>query len=133
MAIGWKTELDGLDGYKYMQSLYKAIPRRKRVSSSHLGHRDRDVYDNDSDENSENVLDPYADDAQLDSHTNNRNVSSPRTPRSPPHQDPLLNHHMPLARKIDDKDKKKNKKKRRKREDLFMLMRNSRFPNQLQS
>ena len=118
MAIGWKTELDGLDGYKYMQSLYKAIPRRKRVSSSHLGHRDRDVHDNDSDENSEDVLDPYADDAQLDSHASNRNVSSPRTPRSPPPPRPSTKSPYASGKKNDDKDKKKNKKKKKKKRGL---------------
>ncbi|KGR00554.1 hypothetical protein MEQ_02335 [Candida albicans P87] len=118
MAIGWKTELDGLDGYKYMQSLYKAIPRRKRVSSSHSGHRDRDVHDNDSDENSEDVLDPYADDAQLDSHASNRNVSSPRTPRSPPPPRPSTKSPYASGKKNDDKDKKKNKKKKKKKRGL---------------
>ena len=127
-----RLELDGLDGYKYMQSLYKAIPRRKRVSSSHLGHRDRDVHDNDSDENSEEVLDPYAGMMlQLDSHASNRNVSSPRTPRSPPPPRPSTKSPYASGKKNDDKDKKKNKKKKEEKEDLFMLMRELRFPKSI--
>lgn len=33
LAIGWKSELNGLDGYKYLASLYQNIPKRKHHRS----------------------------------------------------------------------------------------------------
>ena len=87
------------------------------------------MYDNDSDENSENVLDPYADDAQLDSHAITETFLRHTKISTPPR--PSTKSPYASGKKNDDKDKKKNKKKRRKREDLFMLMRNSRFPKSI--
>ena len=42
MAIGWKTELDGLMVTNICNLCIRQF-QEERVSSSHLGHRDRDV------------------------------------------------------------------------------------------
>ncbi|KAL6449867.1 LSB5 LAS seventeen-binding protein 5 [Candida maltosa Xu316] len=111
LAIGWKTELEGLEGYKYMQSLYKAIPKRKRDTFGRRHH------DDDEDEDDDNGYDNHRDEEDDDDDEGGRyregSSSAPRTPRSPPPPRPKTR--SPYAKKEIDDSNNKNKKKKKKK------------------
>ncbi|KAK6457245.1 putative LAS seventeen-binding protein 5 [Scheffersomyces xylosifermentans] len=125
MAIGWKTELEELEGYKYMAGLYKYIPSKGRrttrprtTSSSAAAQSDNlDNEDNDNDR----LLDD--EDDEEEPHRPNRRSSpdspprSPRSPRSPPRSPPARRAISPYSTPVqktskEDKDKKKKRRKK---------------------
>ncbi|RCK55353.1 LAS seventeen-binding protein 5 [Candida viswanathii] len=113
MAIGWKTELQDLDGYKYMQGLYKTIPKLKKGSAHSRCARDHDFDDEGFDD--EELSDPYGDQDNYNGSRLREESSSPRDSppnrRSPP---PRPKSKSPYVNKKDDKTDKKKKKKKKK-------------------
>ncbi|KAI5948725.1 hypothetical protein KGF57_005336 [Candida theae] len=123
MAVGWKSELDGLKGYEYMQGLYKAIPgvkkRSKALSSSNNGGSQRgggradeneDGFDDDSD--------PYGDDHALDDDRSVSDSPQPRvkSPKVPPPRPTTASPYSVNNKKTSNKkDRSKNKKSKKKR------------------
>ncbi|KAI5950582.1 hypothetical protein CANMA_005242 [Candida margitis] len=124
MAVGWKSELDGLKGYQYMQGLYKTIPGIKKRSKhsrsasgsvskgGNEGYNDYDVFDEESD--------PYGDDHAYDDEGSSRisespRPSNPRSPKVPPPRPTTASPYSISNRKSSSKkDKLKKKKKRSK-------------------
>ena len=112
MAIGWKTELQDLDGYKYMQGLYKNIPRPKRGSSH--PRRNRGEYDDEDFDDHEEPSDPYGDQDNYNGNRLHHGSDSPRD--SPPNRrsspPPRPKSKAPYVDNKDDQKKKKKKKKK---------------------
>lgn len=105
LSIGWKSELADLDGYKYLASLWKNIPRRK-ATHSHSRSRSRA-------DDIEDPVDAFADEGAIRSPS----PSSPAMSRNHERRAPM----RPLSPKPttsssfgrkgkDKKDKKKKKK-----------------------
>ncbi|KAG5419227.1 hypothetical protein I9W82_002994 [Candida metapsilosis] len=115
MAVGWKSELDGLKGYEYMQGLYKSIPgmkkRSKNIRSAGGGRsrrssdEDENVFDDDSD--------PYGDDHAVDDEDRS-DSPHPRTksPKVPPPR-PTTASPFSMSNKKSSNRKDKSKKKRK--------------------
>lgn len=117
MAIGWKTELEDLDGYKYMQGLYRNIPKSKR-GSNHPSRRNRGNDDfEDDDFNDEEPSDPYGDQDNYNGNRLRSDSNSPPNRRSPP--PPRPKSRSPYVGKNENKDDKKNKKKKKKKKGVI--------------
>lgn len=121
MAIGWKSELDGLEGYKYMQGLYRTIPGMKKRSkaASRLtggGTPRRGNDDDDDDDVFDNDSDPYVDDH---AYNDERSVSdspppsSSRSPKVPPPRPTTASPYSISNRKSSNKKDKSQKKKKK--------------------
>ncbi|CAK9439639.1 uncharacterized protein LODBEIA_P37390 [Lodderomyces beijingensis] len=122
MAIGWKSEFDGLDGYKYMQQLHKAIPKKQRILESSSSRRDKDRRErsqSDSDNDSDDGIDPYDDDFALSEPKSKRETrsSQARSPKAPPPRpttaSPYSVNSKDRSRREEEKTKKKQKKNKR--------------------
>lgn len=110
MALGWKGELADMEGYKYMQSLYKWVPRNK----GHRRDQSRGDYSehNDSEQNDENQ--PHAFDDSYQENLRSPERSSPRSPPPPRPRTPTRSrlNKNPSSGTSGDKSKKKKKKKK---------------------
>lgn len=113
LALGWRTEVAELDGYKYMASLYKFIPKYLKLRS-HRAHRRT---------GSSNVFESAEDNAVLSPRSlgRQRSASPPSRPSTPP---PRFKSPPPPRPKTaspytevegSSRKKKKEKKKRAKR------------------
>ncbi|KAI5952306.1 hypothetical protein KGF54_003172 [Candida jiufengensis] len=118
MSLGWKTEFQDLQGYKYMQELYKNIPKRIRNDSTPRRNR---TPESDEEEYLDDENDPYSDDNTYDEPRQSKSKSStPRATKSPKIQSPKIPPPRPTTAspysttKKDKKDKKKSKKKKSK-------------------
>lgn len=119
LAIGWKLELEGLEGYKNMASLWKlAGGRRRALGSQQRGHRRTTSAFGD-----ENALDE-PDLLDRDDELPTRSPRSPRTTRSPPPPRPAKKSPPPrpvlaspysAGRPVEDKPKKKKDKAKKKK------------------
>lgn len=89
MALGWRTELDGLDGYKYMAGLHQFIPRKRKSARSRSTSNAADL--------EESFTSPIP--------------SSPNTPSSKRGPPPRPNTPKPKIGDLNKKKKKKNKRK----------------------
>lgn len=120
LAIGWKSELADLDGYKGMANLWKSIPRRKkghmRLQSASIIDQDEEFDDSyrSSPPRNRNDIDRGSDDSsdRLDSYegrsSSNRSNSNRRTPK-PPRPSTASPYTNNVKEKTTEK-KKKNKK-----------------------
>ncbi|CAK7895168.1 LAS seventeen-binding protein 5 [[Candida] anglica] len=110
LAIGWKTELDGLDGYKYMALLWKNIPR-ERGSGNSSSSRSRSA--------SVNVFGSELDNVVQESPRGSPRPSSPRVsggktpPPRPTAASPFAKKEQPLTSKRARTKKSKHKNKKR--------------------
>lgn len=117
LAVGWKLELDGLEGYKYMANLWKVSGGKGRALSSHQrGHRRTTSAFGD-----ENALEE-PDLLDVDDEPVARSARSPRTARSPPRPAkksppprPVLASPYTSAKPANDKPKKKDRSKKKKK------------------
>ncbi|KAK6461541.1 hypothetical protein DFJ63DRAFT_185161 [Scheffersomyces coipomensis] len=130
LAIGWKTELEELDGYKYFACLWQFIPKGSKsrggnrpssrsVSSPKSSSRDVDDDDDDygtgsSSRRSRANTNGYEDDEDVySSSPPYSRPKSPRTPRSPPPPRPKTSSPYTDSNKDNKKKDKKDKKKRK--------------------
>lgn len=120
MAIGWKSELDGLKGYQYMQGLYKTIPGMKKLSKtsrsvSGSGSR-RGNNDDDNDYALDEDSDPYGDDHAYDderSISESPKPSNSRSPKVPPPRPTTASPYSIRNKNSSSKREKSKKKKKR--------------------
>ena len=108
LALGWRTEVAELDGYKYLASLYKFIPKYLKLRS-HRTHRRT---------GSSNIFETAEDNAVLSPRSSGRqrSVSPPSRPSTPP---PRFKSPPPPRPKtsspyteVEGSSKKKKKKKK---------------------
>lgn len=104
LALGWRTELADMDGYKYMASLYKAIPKhlKLRALRSHRRTESSNVFESEQDLSAT----PRA--AMRSPSPPSRPSTPPVGYRSPPPRPATLSPYTETA-----KPKKKDKKKKR--------------------
>lgn len=110
LALGWRTEVAELDGYKYLASLYKFIPKYLKLRS-HRTHRRT---------GSSNIFESAEDNAVLSPRSSGRqrSVSPPSRPSTPP---PRFKSPPPPRPKtsspyteVEGSSKKKKKEKKKK-------------------
>lgn len=108
LAIGWKDELDGLDSYKSMQCLYKAIPKMKSRRRTFSRSADvRDVFESESD----NVV----------SSRNTPKQLSRRPPPRPKTASPYSTSFENMPKNKSKKKKKRTRRRNRYADDTFAI------------
>lgn len=103
MAAGWKHELDGMDGYKYMSSLWKFIPHAKS-KLTHSRTPSANVFESDKDQK--------ASSRRSAPHTPELDKRTP--PPRPKTASPYSKNDFADGRAASDKKDKRKKRRRRK-------------------
>ncbi|KAI5965346.1 uncharacterized protein KGF55_001567 [Candida pseudojiufengensis] len=125
MSIGWKTEFQDLEGYKYLQGLYKYIPKRIRKDSSSNTRTARgNSNDDEFDDYIDDETDPYSDENIYDepesktprSPAPGSSARSPRlkSPKVPPPRPTTASPYSSQSKDKKEKSKKKSKKRKSK-------------------
>lgn len=117
LAIGWRQELLGLEGYKHMANLYKVSGGRRRHSDAGKGRGHRRTRSAFGDENELEPSEGTDEEQTSSSPRLGRNARSPPRPpkKSPPPRPILASPYASSQRKNEKPKKKKEKSSRKKR------------------